>query len=104
MLKKIILYLTGPGAIIYLGVVFFIHLFTDKSMLLWMIPALIVFFLVFLPVYAIENFKHNDRKSRENNPDIQFGKNNSHIKSEGGNIHGHVSEKTEGADFMKKGK
>ncbi|MBN1820982.1 MAG: hypothetical protein JXR31_01685 [Prolixibacteraceae bacterium] len=102
MIKKILLYISGPGVILYLGIVLFIHMFKGKNMISWMIPAIVVFFVVFLPLFAIEKFKYNDRHSREKNSHIQFSDKNRRIEWEGGNIHGKVPKKTKGPDFMGK--
>lgn len=102
MIKKILLYLTGPGVVLYLGVILFIHLFAGKNMISWMIPAFVVFFVVFLPLFAFEKFKHNDKVSRENGRNIQFGEKNRRTEWEGGNIHGRIPKKSKGPGFMEK--
>lgn len=97
--KKIILYVTGPGAILYLGVVLYIHIFLGKNMIFWIIPALVILCVVFFPLFVIEKFRHNDQKSRERNPNIRFQEKNSRIEWRDGNIHGKVPRKTKGPDF-----
>ncbi len=65
MLKKVILFATGPGAILVLGVSLFIHLFTEKNTMVWVIASVIIFFVVFLPLYTIENRKVQDKRMKE---------------------------------------
>jgi len=104
MIKRILLYATGPGAIFYLGIVLFIHLFGGKNMIGWMIPAIVIFFVVFLPLFAVEKFRHDDRKSRDSKSEIQFSEKNRRTEWEGGNIHGKTPHHPKGRGFMEKRK
>jgi len=69
-----------------------------------MIPAIVVFFVIFLPVYSIENFKNQDKKSREKKGDIRFSEKYKRTEWEGGNIHGKVLSKKDRPGFMEKRK
>jgi len=93
-LKKTVLYIAGPGVVIVEAVALFIHLFTAKDAKPWIVGGLIVFFVVFIPLYSIEYFKQNF-KENNNNKSIQFKKNKSRTEWEGGNIHGKVPTKGE---------
>jgi hypothetical protein len=104
MIKKILLYLSGPGVILYLGIILFIHLFIGKDMIVWMIPAFIVLFVVFIPLYAMEKFRQTDRRSRERDRTMQFSEKYRRTEWEGGNIHGKLPTHPERKKFMKKGK
>jgi hypothetical protein len=92
--KKIVLYIAGPGVVFFEAVVLFIHLFTKNDTKPWIIGGLIVFFLVFIPLYSIEYFKQNysDTKGKRA---ISFKKRNTRTEWEGGNIHGKVPMETE---------
>ncbi|MDX8339156.1 hypothetical protein SLH46_08200 [Draconibacterium sp. IB214405] len=93
-IKKIVLYISGPGVLFFELVALFIHLFTPVNTRPWLIGGLVVFFVVFLPLYSVEyfrqEFKKNDKKA------ISFGKNKGRTEWRGGNIHGKVPTKTEG--------
>jgi len=104
MIKKILLYLTGPGVILYLSIVLFIHIFHGINMIPWMIPAFVVFFVVFIPLFVAEKYKQDERRSRDKDRPIQFSDKTRRTEWEGGNIHGKVPKRSEGRGFMKKRK
>ncbi|MBN1985179.1 MAG: hypothetical protein JW761_02685 [Prolixibacteraceae bacterium] len=85
-LKKVVLYISGPGVVAMEVVALFIHLFTGKNARFWIIGGLIVFFVVFIPLYSIEYFRQNFK--REKSKLVQFKKKKSRTEWEGGNIHG----------------
>lgn len=88
-LKKVILYIAGPGVIIVEAVALFIHLFTAKDAKPWIVGGLIVFFVIFIPLYSIEYFRQNFKESIDKKS-IHFRKRKSRTEWEGGNIHGKV--------------
>ena len=94
--KKIVLYITGPGALLFLLLVLFIHLFTTIDARSWIIGGLIPFFVLFLPLYMVEYFRDETRKEKQDKK-FQFNKRNSRIEWEGGNIHGKTPTRTERA-------
>lgn len=93
-LKKIILYVAGPGVVIVEAVALFVHLFTARDVKPWITGGLIVFFIVFIPLYAIEYFRQNFKEDK-NKKLIQFKKRKTRTEWEGGNIHGKVPTKVE---------
>ncbi len=70
-MKKILLYIAGPGAIMLVGVSLFIQLFTVNSAKIGIIIGLVIFFFVFLPFYTIENIKSQDRKMKSDKKEDQ---------------------------------
>lgn len=62
---KYLLLLLGPGSIAVFGVSLFIQLFSELNAFWPMIISAIVFFLAFLPLFAVISFRENDRKSKE---------------------------------------
>ncbi|MEN8117252.1 MAG: hypothetical protein ABFS16_09750 [Bacteroidota bacterium] len=92
-IKKIVLYVTGPGVIAFEAVVLFIHLFTPTDTKPWIIGGLFVFFLVFIPLYSVEYFRQNFGK--EEYKKIRFKKRNKRTEWEGGNIHGKTPTEVE---------
>lgn len=70
------------------AVALFIHLFTTNNAKPWITGGLVIFFIVFIPLYSIEyfrqEFKKGDRKK------ISFRKKNTRTEWHGGNIHGTV--------------
>jgi len=92
--KKIVLYIAGPGVIIVEAVALFIHLFTANDTKPWIIGGLIVFFVVFIPLYSIEYFRQNFRDDKDKRS-IQFKKRNTRTEWEGGNIKGKVPTEVE---------
>lgn len=93
-LKKIILLIAGPGVIGVEVVAIFIHLFTANNTKPWIIGGLVVFFLVFVPLYSIEYFRQNFRDDKQDKS-FQFKKRNKRKEWGGGNVHGRVSEDVE---------
>lgn len=93
-LKKIILLITGPGVIAFEAIVIFIHLFTTNNTKPWIIGGLVIFFLVFIPLYSIEYFKQNFRDEKQNKS-FQFKKRNTRTEWEGGSVHGRVTKDVE---------
>jgi hypothetical protein len=62
---KYLLLLLGPGSIAIFGVSLFIELFTELRAVWPMIISAVVFFVIFLPLFAVIRFRENDRKSKE---------------------------------------
>ena len=91
-LKKIILIIAGPGVLLVELVALFIHLFTSNNTRPWLIGGLIVFFVVFVPLYCYEYFRQEFGKA--DNKSISFNKNKGRTEWRGGNIHGKVPTKT----------
>lgn len=91
-LKKIILYITGPGVLFFELVALFVHLFTPLNARSWLIGGLIVFFVVFIPLYSYEYFRQEFGK--EDKKPISFNKNKGRTEWRGGNIHGKIPTKT----------
>ena len=92
-LKKTILLVTGPGILAVELIAIFIHLFTTTNTKPIIIAGLIIFFLIFIPMYSVEYFKQNfkdDKPSRI----IRFKNKNQRQGWEGGNIHGKTPSKT----------
>lgn len=101
-LKIALLLITGPGVIVVEFVAIYIYLFTSGNMKPWIIGGLIVFFVVFIPLYSVEYFKQKFKNSKENKS-IQFKKRNKRIEWEGGNIHGKIPKEVERpGNFFKK--
>lgn len=92
--KKTVLMITGPGVIVVEIIAIFIHLFTSGNTKPWIIGGLLVFFVIFIPLYSVEYFRQNFRDNK-NNRNIQFKKRNTRTEWEGGNIHGKVPTETE---------
>lgn len=93
-LKKTILYISGPGVIMIEIVAVFIHLFTKNDTKPWIIGGLIVFFVVFIPLYSIEYFRQNfmaDKRKKS----IQFKNRNTRKEWRGANVHGSVTKEVE---------
>ncbi|KJF42031.1 hypothetical protein [Draconibacterium sediminis] len=91
-LKKIVLIIAGPGVLFVELVALFIHLFTSVNARPWLIGGLIVFFVVFIPLYSYEYFRQEFGKTDKKS--ISFNKNKSRTEWRGGNIHGKVPTKT----------
>lgn len=85
-IKKIVLLIAGPGMLFVELLALFIHIFTASDAKPWIIGGMVVFFVIFIPLYAIEYFKNNFRDEKKSN--IQFKKRNTRTEWEGGNIHG----------------
>ena len=92
-LKKIVLSIAGPGVVIVEVVAIFIHLFTSGNAKPWIIGGLIVFFVVFVPLYSVEYFRQNFKS--ENSKSVQFKKKKTRTEWEGGNIHGKIPKESE---------
>lgn len=92
-IKKTVLYIAGPGMVLIILVAFFFEIFTKINAISWIIGALVVFFVVFIPVYFIEYFRQNVNESKTSKP-IHFKKSESRTEWEGGNIHGKTPVKT----------
>ena len=100
--KIALLLIAGPGVIAFEFVAIYIHLLTSINMKPWIIGGLIIFFVVFIPLFSVEYFKQNFKKSKENKS-IQFRKGNRRIEWEGGNIHGKIPKEVERpGNFFKK--
>jgi len=91
-LKKIVLIIAGPGVLFVELVALFIHLFTSVNARPWLIGGLIIFFVVFIPLYCYEYFRQEFGKADKKS--ISFNKNKSRTEWRGGNIHGKVPTKT----------
>ncbi|NCB09324.1 MAG: hypothetical protein EOM73_14310, partial [Bacteroidia bacterium] len=63
-LKKTILYISGPGVLFVEIIAVFVQLFTSANAKPWIIGGLLVFFIVFLPLYSIEYFRQNFKNER----------------------------------------
>lgn len=91
--KKVVLYISGPGMVLVILVAFFFHIFTTANAKSWIIGALIVFFVVFIPIYFVEYFRQNLEESKTS-MSIHFKKSEIRTEWEGGNIHGKTPVKT----------
>lgn len=80
--------IAGPGVLLVEAVALFIHLFTTANAKPLIILGLVVFFVVFLPLYSFEyftqEFKKGDKKT------INFHRKKTRTGWHGGNIHGKV--------------
>jgi len=86
--KKIVLYIAGPGVVMVEVIAVFIHFFTDENTRPWIVGGLIVFFVVFLPLYSVEYFRQNSKN--EKSKSVQFKKKKTRTEWVGGNIHGKI--------------
>ncbi|WP_167609365.1 hypothetical protein [Maribellus sediminis] len=91
-LKKTILLIAGPGALLVVIVALFMHLFTSANTKAWMLGGLLVFFIVFLPFYAIEYFRQEFKK--DDKKKVHFKRKSGRTEWHGGNIHGKVPHQT----------
>ena len=80
--------ITGPGVLLVEAVALFVHLFTSANAKPVIIAGLVVFFVVFIPLYAVEYFKEEFRD--ENKRSVHFKRKNTRTEWRGGNIHGKV--------------
>lgn len=96
--KKTILLITGPGVLFVEITALFIHLSTSATAKAWIIGGLLVFFLVFLPLYSVEYFRQEFKKSDRT---FHFKRKNTRTEWRGGNIKGKVpyEEKRPGRFF-----
>ena len=92
-LKKIILLIAGPGVLLVEAVALFVHLFTSANAKPWIISGLIVFFVVFIPLYSVEYFKQQFRDDRDKK--VHFKRKRGRTEWRGGNIHGKVADESE---------
>lgn len=92
-LKKTVLMIAGPGVLLVEVVALFVHLFTTTNAKPWIVGGLVVFFLVFIPLYSIEYFRQEFRDDKKKK--IQFKKRKTRTEWKSGNVHGRVATKTE---------
>ena len=92
--KKIVLLVTGPGAIAVDIIALFVHLFTPVNTKPWIIGGLVVFFVVFIPFYSVEYFRQQFKNTDENKR-FSFRKRITRTEWEGGNIHGKLPTEVE---------
>jgi hypothetical protein len=90
--KKTLLYITGPGMGFVILVGLFFQIFTTINAKSWIVGALIIFFVVFVPVYFVEYFRQNINASKNQMP-LHFKKRDTRTEWEGGNIHGKTPAK-----------
>jgi len=91
-IKKIVLYVSGPGMALVVLVALFFQIFATANVKSWIVGALIIFFVVFVPVYFVEYFRQNVKESNTSKP-IHFKKRETRTEWEGGNIHGKTPAK-----------
>ena len=91
--KKTILMIAGPGIFAVEFIVIFIHLFTTVNTKPIIIAGLVIFFIVFIPLYSVEFFKQNF-KNEPPSRTMRFKSKNELHGWEGGNIHGKTPTKT----------
>lgn len=101
-IKKAVLYIAGPGMGLVVLVALFFQIFTTINAKSWIIGALIIFVVVFVPVYFVEYFRQNIKESNTSKP-IHFKKRDTRTEWKGGNIHGKIpSEINRPGRFFKK--
>lgn len=100
-LKKTVLLIAGPGSIIFLAVTLFIHLFTTVNAKPFIIAGLIIFFVVFIPLYTVEYFRQEFKK--DDHKKVHFKRSQGRTEWRGGNIHGKVPHKSEKPGRLFKG-
>jgi len=71
----------------------FLQFFSEINAMAWIIGALIVFFIIFIPVYFVEYFRQNLKESDNKKP-LYFKKRDTRTEWEGGNIHGKIPTQT----------
>ncbi len=81
----------GPGVLLMEAVALFIHIFASANVRPWLIGGLIVFFVVFIPLYSFEYFRQEFKNDKKKS--IRFKKDNTRIEWRGGNIHGKIPYK-----------
>jgi len=91
--KKTVLLITGPGVLFVLAVALFVHLFTGADAKVWIIGGMVVFFVVFIPLYAYEYFKQEFTTDTEKK--VHFKRKRGRTNWHGGNIHGKVPIESE---------
>jgi len=87
-LKTIVLMGSGPGVIMVEAIAIFIQLFTAHNAKPFIIGGLVVFFLIFIPLYSVEYFRQEFQ--HENRKNLHFKRKNSRTEWRGGNIHGKI--------------
>ena len=83
----------GPGVLLVEAVAIFVHFFTECNAKPVIIGGLVVFFLIFIPLYSIEYFRQEFQYDRRK--DLHFKRKNTRIEWRGGNIHGKVPHEEE---------
>jgi hypothetical protein len=91
--KKIILMIAGPGILLFEAIALFLHLFTENDTKSWLVGGLIVFFVVFIPIYSIEYFKQNFRNDEKGRGSMK--RKAKRTEWRGGNIHGKVPQQSD---------
>lgn len=92
--KKTVLMIAGPGVVVVEIVAIFIHLFTSGNAKPWIVGGLVVFFVIFIPLYSVEYFKQQFKKEKDKKG-ISFKKRVTRTEWEGGNIHGKLPTEVE---------
>ena len=92
--KKNVLLIAGPGVVAVEIIAVFIHLFTSGNTKPWIIGGLVVFFVVFIPLYSVEYFRQQFKNTNEKKR-FSFRKRNTRTEWEGGNIHGKLPTEVE---------
>lgn len=90
--KKVVLFVTGPGMVLVILVALFFQIFTTTNAKSWIIGALIIFVVVFVPIYFVEYLRQNLEESKTSKS-IHFKKSETRTEWEGGNIHGKTPAK-----------
>lgn len=85
--------IAGPGILTVEIVALFLHLFTSVQVKPVIVAGLVIFFVVFIPLYSVEYFRQQFKKEEKRK--IRFGKRKTRSEWEGGNIHGKVPTETE---------
>lgn len=85
--------IAGPGVLLVEAVALFVHLFTTIDTKPWIVGGLIVFFVVFIPLYAYEYFRQEFKT--DNPKKIHFKRKRGRTDWHGGNIHGKVPYESE---------
>ena len=92
-LKKILLMTTGPGVLLVEAVAVFIQLFTEHNAKPVIVGGLVIFFLIFIPLYSLEYFRQEFQHDKKRN--LHFKRKNTRTEWRGGNIHGKVPHEEE---------
>lgn len=85
--------IAGPGVILVEAVALFVHLFTSTDAKPWIVGGLIVFFVIFIPLYSIEYYRQHFLVDQKKS--IRFRKKTTRTEWEGGNIHGKTPTRVE---------
>lgn len=86
--------ISGPGMLAVIFASLFIHLFTEANAKPVLIAGLVIFFVIFTPLYVFEYFKQQTEKEKRQKG-ISFKRRNTRLEWEGGNIHGKVPTEKE---------